>query len=119
MGDGVLPALLGENEEEVPLPFYPPSGLQEIALIPSAPTLAKTQRVELTQIVCDERAIHALMKKMLKIAGIGVTEAARRLNCHHSNIQQYTAGRRRSPTLLWFIKFAGLCGASIHVEFRR
>ena len=119
MADAPRPALIGVSELDIPLPFFPPSGLQEISLIPSAPTTAKTQRVELTQIVCDPRAIHMLMKKMLKVAGINIAEAARRLGCRHSNIQQYTSGRRQTPTLLWFIKFAALCGASIHVEFRR
>lgn len=72
----------------------------------------------LTPLVCDERAIGRLLETMLDKAGLSSAEASRRLGYDSPNsVRQYLRGRRKKPSLLWFLKFAALCGAQVSIEF--
>lgn len=71
----------------------------------------------LTQLICDERAISALLRTLLNRAGLSNGEAARRLGVNYNSVSQYLNGRRNRPSLLWFLKFVDLCGARLLIEF--
>lgn len=71
----------------------------------------------LTPLVCDERAIARLLLILLNKGGLTVGEAARRLGITTQSVRQYLKGRRSRPSLMWFIRFAELCGARVTIEF--
>ena len=70
----------------------------------------------LTPVVCDERVISRLLEILLNRAGLSISEAARRMGNGPNTISQYINKRRCRPSLLWFIKFAELCGAKVTIE---
>lgn len=70
----------------------------------------------LTPVVCDDRAIAALLWHLLHRGGLSASEMARRQNCTYNNIGQYVEGRR-SPSLVWFVRFVELCGARVWLEY--
>jgi lambda repressor-like predicted transcriptional regulator len=71
----------------------------------------------LTPVVCDERAIGRLLETILHRSGLSIEEVSRRMGVTSNTIRQYLAGRRSRPSLLWFVKVAGLCGATVTVQF--
>jgi len=71
----------------------------------------------LSSVICDERAIAYLLETLLHRAGLSIAEASRRLGNGPNTISQYINKRRCRPSLLWFIKFAELCGAKVSIEF--
>lgn len=70
----------------------------------------------LTPLVCDEKAIARLLRVMLRRAGLSIGEASRRLGIDANSISQYLNGRRSRPSLIWFLKIAALCGATVTIE---
>lgn len=83
--------------------------------VSSTPPLLQTS--SLTPLICDERAIHALLGSLLQKGGLSVSEAARRLGCGPSSLRQYLNGRRAKPSLLWFLRFCQMVGARVIIEF--
>lgn len=81
----------------------------------SIPTFHSTST--LTPLVCDERAISRLLELILIRGGLSINEAARRLDVAPSSVRQYIRGRRKRPSLQWFIRLAELCGAKVVIEF--
>ena len=71
----------------------------------------------LTPVICDERAISRLLELLLSRGGLTTNEAASRLGINAASLRQYVNGRRGKPSLLWFLKFAALCGARVTIEF--
>lgn len=87
------------------------------AIVPMPATSPFRQSSILTPVVCDERAIGRLLETILHRSGMSIEEAARRLGVTSNSIRQYLAGRRRKPSLLWFVRLANLCGSSVEVRF--
>lgn len=117
-----------------PMEFFTPSVLEPAA--PTGPSVDPLSSVgpyvpvpsnssiplirtssSLTTLVCDERVISRLLQTLLHKGGLSVGEAARRMGVTTNSIRQYIRGRRNRPSLIWFIKFAELCGAKIIIEF--
>jgi DNA-binding transcriptional regulator YdaS (Cro superfamily) len=73
----------------------------------------------LTPLVCDERAIARLLGALLSRGGLSVGEASRRLGVTTNSVRQYLHGRRNKPSLMWFVRFAEICGARVVVEWPR
>ena len=80
------------------------------------PTLAPASASTITQLICDERAIASLLENLLYRSGLTLNEAARRLGITPSTLRQYTSGRRSRPSLIWFVRFASMCGARISLD---
>jgi hypothetical protein len=73
----------------------------------------------LTSLICDEQVISQLLEVLLKRAGLSIAGASRSMGCGANTISQYINKRRCRPSLLWFLKFAELCGARITIELPR
>jgi hypothetical protein len=83
----------------------------------SIPTF-KSQ-AQITPLMTDERVITRLLERLLQTGGLSVNEAARMLGLSPNSLRQYMKGRRKKPSLWWFIRLAELCGARVSVEFKR
>jgi hypothetical protein len=95
-----------------------PSGRDPFVLLPSSSNLPIVKSsTPLTPLVCDERAIARLLATLLSRGGLSPGDAARQLGVTPNAVRQYIRGRRNKPSLIWFIRFAELCGARILVEF--
>lgn len=104
--------------ESPPEELADPSAHFSPTIVPTSQQIpAIRSQSSLTPVVCDERAIARLLEMLLSKAGLSVHEAARRMGVHTNVIRQYIAGRRSKPSLIWFIKFANLCGASVTISF--
>ena len=85
-----------------------------------APSLPSFRSVSsLTPVVCDERAIGRLLEQLIYKSGLNVNQAAKLMGVTSNTIRQYIAGRRSRPSLIWFVKLATACGASVQVEFKK
>lgn len=93
--------------------------LDELRLVPtpsSASIPSPRFTSPLTPLVCDEQAIARLLRVMLRRAGLSIGEASRRLGIDANSISQYLNGRRKRPSLIWFLKLAALCNATVTIE---
>ena len=68
-------------------------------------------------VVADSAAIGRLLETILDRGGLTISEMARRMDVTPQCIRQYIHGRRRNPSLKWFIKLAELAGARVTIEF--
>lgn len=82
---------------------------------PTVPTSARP--TSLMPLIADQRAVARLLETLLAKAGLTVGQAAKEFGVTDEAVRQYVTGRRNNPSLLWFIKFAHLCGAKVSVEF--
>lgn len=98
-----------EDSPSAPLALAVP--VPSIAYIP-----ASASSSPLTPVICDERAISRLLETLLWRAGLTVSEAARRLGVDPSSVREHTSGRTSRPSLLWFVKFAAICGANLTIQ---
>jgi hypothetical protein len=88
------------------------------SIVPSVSSLGSYRSSStISPVVCDERAITSLLELLLSKGGLSVNEASRRMGVTQNAVRQYIVGRRTKPSLLWFVKFAELCGARVVVEF--
>lgn len=72
----------------------------------------------LTPVICDDRAVARLLEQLLEKAGITIKEAAEKLGMESTNsVRQYITGRRVRPSLMWFVRFAEMCGARVIIEW--
>ena len=86
--------------------------------LPSSSTIPIINHTSpLTPVTCDERVMSRLLELMLNRGGLSIAEAAKRLGFSANNISQYINGRRSHPSLLWFVRFADICGAKVTIEF--
>jgi hypothetical protein len=76
-----------------------------------------TSSSSLTPLICDERAISSLLGNLLDGSGLTISSAARKLGINSASLRQYINGRRGRPSLLWFLRFAAICGAKVTIEF--
>jgi hypothetical protein len=76
-----------------------------------------TTSSSLTPLICDERAISSLLGNLLDGSGLTISAASRRLGINPASLRQYINGRRGRPSLLWFLRFAAICGAKVTIEF--
>lgn len=88
-------------------------------LLPVSVSSPLTKPSSLTPLICDQRAISRLLDLMLSRAGLSVAEASRRMGVVPNSLRQYLSGARQKPSLLWFLKFAAVCGARVSLEFPR
>lgn len=84
----------------------------------SSPVRTQSASSPITPVVCDDRAIAKLLESLLHHAGLTPKEAANRLGMTSNSVRQYLAGRRSRPSLIWFVRFAELCGAQLNITFR-
>lgn len=86
--------------------------------LPSTSALSSLrQSSTLTTVVCDERAIGRLLETIIHRSGLSIEEIARRIGISSNSIRQYLHGRRKRPSLLWFVRLAALCGSTVTVQF--
>jgi hypothetical protein len=108
-------------------PFTSPDGLAPaepvgpaVPMPSGAPSYLTSNRSSpLTPVVCDERAIGRLLELLLSRSGLTVGEAARRMGVTSNTIRQYIAGRRSRPSLIWFVRLAAICDASVSLEWKK
>lgn len=98
---------------------YDPPDPYQFTPLPGGATgaLSVKSNSTLTPLLCDERAIGRLLSSLLSKGGLSVGEASRRLGVSTQAVRQYLKGRRNKPSLLWFIRFADMCGARVILEF--
>lgn len=70
-------------------------------------------------LVPDENALVRLLDDLLNGAGLSVKQAAKNMGVSDEAIRQYIRGRRSNPSVMWFIKFANLCGCEVIVRRKR
>lgn len=107
-------ALQSTSDEEVfpdprVAPFIP------VPQINQFPASARSSRLPL---VCDRRAMVALLEMLKSRSGLSINEIARRMGCSKANVAQYLHGRRSNPNILWFVKYAEICGSVVVVEVK-
>lgn len=98
-----------EDSPSAPLALAVP--VPSIAYIP-----ASASSSPLTPVICDERAISRLLETLLWRSGLTIREAARLLGVDESSVREHTSGRTQRPSLLWFVKFAAICGATLTIQ---
>lgn len=96
--------------DELPRPLPPP----EYVPVPSTGSIPPfAVPTTLTRVICDERAIAKLLETMIRRSGMTTRQVADAMGVLPNSIQQVLSGRRRKPSLLWFLKVAEICGASL------
>ena len=71
----------------------------------------------LPPLVCDERMIARMLEKVLEAGGLSHRSAAKELGMTGNALRQYLVGRRRRPSLIWFVRLCALAGVKVLVEF--
>lgn len=94
-----------------------PSG-RVLAPIPSAFASSISKPASYLTLVPDERAIPRLLERLLELRGLTLSQAARQFGIRPGSLHQYLSGRR-SPSLLWFLKFCVAMGARVEVKVTR
>lgn len=89
--------------------FIPPISA---AKLPSSSTGA-----DLTILLADDRAVSALIEKLLDRANLSEKELAERLGVRPQTVHQYRMSLRKRPSIQWLVKLASACGAKIVIEF--
>lgn len=96
------------TDEPAPRPTILPS-------ISSLPAFNHTS--PLTPVVCDDRAIAKLLETLLSRSGLSTAEICRRLGITTNALRQYLAGRRKRPSLSWFVRLVEICGGKVTITF--
>ena len=89
--------------------FIPPISAQKL---PSTSIGA-----DLTILLADDRAVSALIDKLLDRANLSEKELAERLGVKPQTVHQYRMSLRKRPSIQWLVKLASACGARITIEF--
>lgn len=76
-----------------------------------------SQNTDLVVLLGDERAISALIDRLLDRANLDEKSLAQRLGIKQQTLHQYRMSRRKRPSIQWLVKLASACGAKIVVEF--
>lgn len=72
---------------------------------------------DLTILLGDDRAIAALIDRLLDRANLSDDELAGRLGIRKSTLYQYRVGRRKRPSIQWLVKLVSACGGRIMIEY--
>jgi DNA-binding CsgD family transcriptional regulator len=83
----------------------------------AATSFKSASSTSLTPLVCDERAIARLLSSLISRGGLSIGEVSRRLGVTTNSVRQYLRGRRNKPSLMWFVRFAEICGARVVIEW--
>ena len=86
--------------------------------LPSSISSAITRPSTFRVLIPDEVSIQRLLEDLLEREGLSVRQAAKQMGVTDEAVRQYIKGRRASPSLVWFLKFANLCGAEVILRRR-
>jgi hypothetical protein len=70
-------------------------------------------------LVPDEASTVKLLEDLLKMSGLSIRQAAKNMGVEDMSLRQYLRGRRSNPSVIWLIKFAGLCGYELVVRRKK
>lgn len=110
-----------ESPEAASTSDEPPttSAVSLLAPIPSTnSTILFKNHTPLTRLVHDERAIARLLETMIERADLTVRDVAKALGVTDEAVRQYVRGRRKNPSLMWFLRLAELTGCSVTLEHK-
>jgi len=88
--------------------FIPPTTLY--------PTTLPVSQADLTILLADDRAISALIDKLLDRANLTESQLAERLGVKRQTLHKYRCAARKRPSVQWLTKLVVACGGKIYVE---
>lgn len=72
---------------------------------------------DLTVVLGDDKAIAALIDRLLDRANLSDAELAARLGIRKNTLYQYRVGRRKRPSIQWLVKLINACGGRLMIEY--
>lgn len=81
-----------------------------------APMFAASH-ASLDRLVNDQKTFAKLLQTIVDRSGLSKREIARRININENGLRQYFNGRRKRPSVWWFIRLCNICGAEVTVKF--
>lgn len=98
--------------------------LPDVAVVVPMPGLgtpgsAHRTGVNIGKLINDEKSLAKMFQTVVERSGLTKTEICKRLDIRENGFRDYFTGKRKRPSLWWFIRLCDVCGAEITVHFPR